>query len=173
MNLSDYDADGSVACVNFVEANKLLPPRLKRLLRHEGSDTFTVEMLAEFATLRKFDALSRSPFVIFLEPPSLDSRILNQFALMSLMSTPAASLEDWLEAHPSVFRRVRIPAPLKWEIRDKLDQMNINERTLFPGLDGLSRWLARYYRPKDKPANPPPVPRRLRTSGPRTRRRTP
>jgi hypothetical protein len=142
-----FGEDGVVWCVNFVEANRLLPARLKTILQEEHSDTFTVEMLGEFPTLRAFDALGREPFVIFIEPPSLDARILNQFALFSLMPAPAARLDHWLEGHPNLFRRVVEPAELKWEVRDKLDQANINERTLFPGLDGLSRWLERYYFP--------------------------
>lgn len=142
-----YDQDGVVWCVNFVEANKLLPSRLRRILHEETSDTLTVEMLAGFETLRQFDALARDPFVVFLEPPAVDRRILNQFALFSLMSDPAARFHDWLHAHADLYRRVTVPAALKWEIRDQLDQANINERVLFPGLDGLSRWLARYYTP--------------------------
>ena len=144
---SDYTEDGAVWCVNFVEANKQLPARLRRILQSEGSDTFTVEMLAPFRTLRDFDALSRDPFLVFLEPPAVDRRILNQLALFSLMSSPTATMDTWLQRHPELCRQVRIPASLKWEIRDKLDQANVNERVLFPGLDGLSRWLARYYMP--------------------------
>ena len=144
---ADFDKDGAVWCLDFVEANKLLPRRLQRILNEEGSDTFTVEMLASFRNLRDFDALSRETFMVFLEPPALDERILNQLALFSLMSDPAGSFESWTREHPQLCRRVVVPARLKWEIRDKLDQANINERVLFPGLDGLSRWLGRYYMP--------------------------
>jgi hypothetical protein len=58
------------------------------------------------------------------------------------------SLDKWLAAHPQLGRRVVIPAELKWEVRDKLDQANITDRVLFPGLDGLSRWVTRYYGPR-------------------------
>ena len=142
-----FNEDGVVWCVNFIDANKRIPPRLRRILETEGSDTFTVEMLGGFKTLREFDALRREPFVVFMEPPAVDRRILNQLALFSLMSSPAARLDEWLADHPELCRKVRIPAGLKWEIRDHLDQANVNERVLFPGLDGLSRWLARYYTP--------------------------
>ena len=148
----EFDRDGAVWCVNFVEANRLLPRRLQKILKDEGSDTFTVEMLSPFRNLRDFDKLSRTPFVAFLEPPALDERILNQLALFSLMSDPSGLFEDWMKKHPQLCRRVVVPARLKWEIRDKLDQANVNERVLFPGLDGLSRWLARYYTPIESAA---------------------
>jgi hypothetical protein len=165
----DFDIDGVVWCVNFVEANKRLPARLRKILVKEGSDTFTVEMLAGFETLREFDALGADPFVIFLEPPAVDQRILNQLALFSVMSSPQAELGDWLRRHPDLCRQVEIPARLKWEVRDKLDQANVNERVLFPGLDGLSRWLARYYTPTGRdtrtvhPARNAAPPRRQRS----------
>jgi FRG domain len=53
-----------------------------------------------------------------------------------------------LARHPDLARRIVVPAELKWEIRDKLDQANITEHVLFPELDGLSRWVARYYTPR-------------------------
>ena len=144
----DFGEDGVVWCVNFVKAHQLLPKQLRRLLEQENSDALTVEMLDEIVSLPAFDSLAREPFVAFIEPPSLDDRILNQFALFSIVSNPAIGLDEWIGQHPDLVRRVVVPAELKWEVRDKLDQANINERTLFPGLDGLSRWLERYYLPR-------------------------
>lgn len=60
-----------------------------------------------------------------------------------MISDPTVALDAWLLSQPEQFRPVIIPAALKWEIRDKLDQSNITERELFPGLEGLTAWLRR------------------------------
>jgi hypothetical protein len=146
MELDRYRADGVVWCVDYVKAHARLPASLKALTASESADVFTAEMLDGVAeTLPKFDALAPEPFLLYLEPPSLDDRIVNQFALFSLMSGPAVRLDEWLGRHPELAQRLVIPAALKWEVRDKLDQANVTERVLFPGLDGLSQWLKRYY----------------------------
>lgn len=148
-DLEMFGVDGMVWCVDYFKSNTLLPHTLKAVLEREDSNIFTAEMLSEAAvTLPEFDRLSDAEFVVFLEPPSLDDRIINQYALFSLMSSPTADLDKWLAERPELFRRIIIPSDLKWEIRDKLDQANITERVLFPGLDGLSRWLRRYYSPR-------------------------
>ena len=144
-----FDRDGVVWCVNYMESNSLLPNSLKGVLDKYDSNIFTAEMLSEAAaSLPEFEQLSEDEFVVFLEPPSLDERIVNQYALFSLMSTPGAALDAWLCQHQHLYRRIIIPAGLKWEIRDKLNQANITERVLFPGLDGLTAWLRRYYSPR-------------------------
>jgi hypothetical protein len=144
-DLSLMDRDGLIWCVDVDETRPFLPRELSRVAEAEGALVFTAELLEQAAhTLDEFDNLP-GEFVVFLEPPSLDARIVNQFALFSLMSSPAALLDDWLYTHSTTFRRIIIPASLKWEVRDKLDQANITEPMLFPGLDGLSSWLKRYY----------------------------
>ncbi len=148
-NVERFDADGVIWAVNYLKAHQLLPDRLRRMLDEEGANVFTVEMLSESVrSLEELAELSHRDFVIFFEPPSIDDRIINQFAFFSVMSRPTSILDEWLANHRDLWRRLIIPADLKWEIRDKLDQANITERVLFPGLDGLSSWLKRHYRPK-------------------------
>jgi len=144
-NFNEFDHDGAIWCVDYLKTNGLLPPTLQKILKAENANIFTTEMLnGVAASLSDFDALG-GDFVLFFEPPSLDERIVNQFALFSLPSSPKLSLEDFLKQGESMYRRIIIPAELKWEVRDKLDQANITERVFFPGLDGLSQWLKRYF----------------------------
>ncbi|WP_233555557.1 FRG domain-containing protein [Pontibacter oryzae] len=145
-NLDEYDKDGCVWCVNYVKSRDYLPAPLKHALQDEGSNVFTPEMLEPVSpSFKALKSFQEDDFVVFLEPPSLDARIVHQYALFSMMSDVRAELSCWLSKHPDLYFRVIIPKELKWEIRDKLDQANITERVLFPGLQGLSQWLKRHY----------------------------
>jgi FRG domain len=138
----------AVWLVDYVRAHELAPRRLREQLTSEGGNVFTTEMLSAVADdFSELDELG-DDFVLFVEPPSFDERIVNQYALFSLMGGGHRSLDAWLDAHPELARKLVIPANLKAEVRDKLDQANVTERVLFPGLDGLSRWLTRYYAPR-------------------------
>ena len=144
-----YDVDGVIWMVNAHKVHKLLPEKLKHEVNQERADFFTVEMLARAVpTLNDLDALSPPCFVAFFEPPSIDERITNQYALFSVMPDASAGMDEWLNDHLDLWQRLIIPAKIKWEIRDKLDQANITERVLFPGLDGLGQWQKRYYTPR-------------------------
>jgi hypothetical protein len=151
-----YDKDGVVWAADVVRASALLPEKLRDILHREYAYLFSVEMLEEIASLREFDELAaeHGGFVLFFEPPSLDARIVNQAAIMSIMPGPDLCLSDLLRDHPALHRRIVIPRELKWEVREKLDQDNLTERMLFPGLAGLSTWLKRYYGPGPAQAAP-------------------
>jgi hypothetical protein len=152
-----FDRDGVVWAIDYVRAAEHLPPTLRSILEEEGANSFTTEMAERAArTLPELDALAEADdFVLFLEPPSLDERIVNQFSLFSLMSSPTAHFHEWLAERPGIGRRIVVPAELKWEVRDKLDQANVTERVLFPGLDGIARWLTRHYSPTGVPIQDP------------------
>ena len=148
-NLAAYDRDGVVWAMDYTLVHEQLPDSLRDVLDHEGANVFTPELLARAApTFRDLERIADEPFCMFLEPPSLDERIVNQYALFSLLSDSRTSLDEWLDGREEVIQKILVPAALKWEVRDKLDQANITERVLFPGLDGLTAWLSRYYRPR-------------------------
>lgn len=139
--------DAIVWCVDYVRAHELLPKRLRRVVQEEGSDVWTADLLDHHVpTWEALNDLGDGDDVmLFFEPPSVDQRIVNQYALFSVLSNPDRRIDDWLASHPELAKRVIIPKDLVWEVRDKLDQANVNERVLFPGLDGLSHWLRRHY----------------------------
>jgi hypothetical protein len=119
---------------------------LENKLHEERAFIFSVEMLDDYKKLADFDRLGIDPtFVLFFEPPSLDGRIVNQGAILSIMPGAQSDLKTFLNDHDQLYKRIIVPKEIKWELRDKLDQDNVTERMLFPGLDGTSRWLKRYY----------------------------
>ncbi|MFU8776390.1 MAG: FRG domain-containing protein [Roseovarius sp.] len=150
-DLADMDCDGAIWMVDYHGAHDLLPENLKNPLRRQGAFVYTDEMLSE--VIPSLDDLSNPDprnrgQVLFFEPPSISSRFVNQYACFSVGIGDSDSIDPWLSKNVNLWRKVVVPAQLKWEIRDKLDQSNISERVLFPGLDGLCAWLARQYYPR-------------------------
>lgn len=153
-DINTYDKDGAIWMVDFVEIKNHLPKELKDKLQAQKTLSFTSKELKEYignsiSEINNFQA-KHGDALLFFEPPSIDDRIINQFAMFSFMLNPDSNKKEWLEGNPHLYNKIIIPSDLKWEIRDKLDQSNITERIIYPGLDGISKWLNRWYREKNE-----------------------
>jgi len=86
-------------------------------------------------------------FACMLEPPSLDARIVAQAATFTLCSDKRLTLDQFLERHGlgSTLTKFVIPAREAGRLRDQLDLVSVDERRLFPDLDGVADHLRRYY----------------------------
>ncbi|WP_411962992.1 FRG domain-containing protein [Haloferax sp. YSMS24] len=171
------DTDGVIWAVDYVRAHEQLPAFLRESLERLDTDMFDADLLDDVTRqlLDQYtDEMGRSPtagvlemfdmrdaiaafaaeqpddYVVFFEPPAIDQRIVNQAALFSSQSNPTVAMDTWLEGRPELYRRIVVPAERKAEFRDRLDQLNFNRRTLFPGLDGIADWLTAYYTPNSK-----------------------
>lgn len=113
--------------------------------KHKGS---IQTQLRAFDRLKAYRADEDKNFLLFFEPPSLDSRIVNQYALFSIASSPQCDINEYLfKFYPDAISKIIIEKKLKWPLRNRLDQYNITERILFPGHDGLATYLKRHYSP--------------------------
>ena len=171
--LDKMDKDGVIWMVNFDLLRAWLPESFNKALIKHYALTFSVEMLEEDQDLKEpfiFEDTEgmQQAFAMFFEPPSLDPRIVNQWGLFSFMNRLDLRLDTWLADKRSdnkqIARKIIISAEAKWEIRDKLDGMNMSERVIMPGLDGLSTWLKRWYSPKSShPVRVSSTPKRAST----------
>ncbi len=138
--------DCVVWAIDIEEINELLPDDYQNKLKEEWSYLFTVEMLDEVVRcLDKYDDDMKSDAMILVEPPSIDQRIINQYSYFSVIPKNMDSIEAFLDAKTEHTSKYIIDKSLKWRIRDMLDQLNVNERIVYPGLDGLSSWIKRHY----------------------------
>ena len=87
------------------------------------------------------------PFACLFEPPTLDARIAAQSGVFTLASDTTRGFDAFLDAHDlaDALTRYVIPAADVERVRDQLDLATIDERRLFPDLDGVATRLRRYY----------------------------
>ena len=90
---------------------------------------------------------SGKPFACMLEPPSLNPRIVAQSATFTLCSDKYQSFDRFLEQNGlgSSLTKFIIPAGETARFRDQLDLVDVDERRLFPDLDGVAAEMRRYY----------------------------
>lgn len=101
-----------------------------------------------FTPWRLFEGeLNGQEFACLLEPPSLDARIVVQAAAFTLCTDASQSFDQFLERHGllDALTRFTIPATEVGRVRDQLDLVAVDERRLFPDLDGVAAELRRYY----------------------------
>jgi len=112
---------------------------LDEVLKHRGFNTPWEFLAAKLSPQQEFVAL--------LEPPSVTERLTVQAGAFSFASTKEKSLDQVLvEAGVSdALTRFVIPADRVDYLRDQLDLCTVDERRLFPGLDGVAAELRRYY----------------------------
>ena len=86
-------------------------------------------------------------FACLLEPPSLDQRIVAQAAVFTLCSDKTRSFDDFLAEHglADALTKYVVPAREVGRLRDQLDLVGVDERRLFPDLDGVAAAIRRYY----------------------------
>lgn len=124
-------------------------------LEEEKAFLMTVDMMdqllkEESKALKRYDEDMENKSMVLLEPPSVDQRIISQYSYFSVIPPEMEKGEDdygiekFLGITNNTVKYI-IDAKLKWQIRDMLDQMNINERIVYPRLDGLTKWLTRHY----------------------------
>jgi hypothetical protein len=87
------------------------------------------------------------PFACLVEPPSLDARIAAQAAVFTISSDKSVSFDVFLRNNglADALTRFIIPAESVATIRDQLDLVGVDERRLFPDLDGVAAAIRRYY----------------------------
>jgi hypothetical protein len=86
-------------------------------------------------------------FVCMLEPPAIDARIFSQSAAFTLASAKTRGLDAILHEAGlgECLTRFIIPAARVDFIRDQLDLCGVDERRVFPDLDGVAEEIRRYY----------------------------
>ncbi len=131
--------------ISMPEFKNNLPEKYKNLVS-VNSNVFNVDILNKnIESLDEYDKdMENYNSMLIMEPPSIDQRIVNQYSFFTITPSHITNVEGVIANTNGTVKYI-IKSNLRWYIRDLLDQLNISERTIYPGLDGTARWLARHY----------------------------
>ena len=113
---------------------------LRGLSSHEKDRRFTPWELIRADRKQK-------PFAVLVEPPTLDTRIAAQSAVFTLSTDTSQPFDAFLKEHGllDALTKYLIAAEDVSLVRDQLDLVTVDERRLFPDLDGVAERMRRYY----------------------------
>ena len=138
--------DCAVWRIDARELNEKLPAEYQEALNAKRTFIFSVDNLTQVAqTIEKYDEDMGRKALVTVEPPSIDQRIVNQYSFFSILPKGIYSMDEYLDEYTENTVKYIIDKELRWDLRDMLDQFNINERMIYPGIDGIAKWLARHY----------------------------
>lgn len=100
---------------------------------------------------------------VFFVPPYIDQRMNAQSSRFLLWGDNSGPLEDmigdenWMQLLPECLTytlandqrflaKITVPGSCKHSIMRELDLLNTNEKSIFPGLDGIGRYINKYYK---------------------------
>lgn len=146
-NLEEMDSHDCVVWrMDIHELHRLLPVSYRAIEEKSKTTVFSVEMLQECCkSLSQYDSDMSDRSMVVIEPPSVDPRIANQYSFFAVVPDAMTDVEGFLDRNTDKTVRYLIKKELRWQLRDFLDHQNINERLIYPGLDGISKWLGRHY----------------------------
>lgn len=146
-NLEKMDKrDSLVWRVDVKELHSLLPEKYRLVADKYEADIFSVDMLREICeTVTEYDRDMKNEGMLVIEPPSISARIVNQYSFFSVTPIGMDDIEGFLDKNTENTVKYVIDKNLRWRIRDMLDTLNMSERIVYPGLDGLSKWIGRHY----------------------------
>ena len=133
--------------IDMAELVSLLPIPYQQIIGCRQATIFSVDMLAEITrnSLAQYDCDMGSDAMVVIEPPSINQRIVNQYSFFSVVPMQITDIEGFLDSKTEHTVKYIIEKNLRWRVRDMLDQLNMSERIVYPGLSGLSKWIARHY----------------------------
>jgi len=140
------DDDCTVWRIDIPEMHSLLPGRYKEILKESTTKVFSLEKLMDACnSLEQYDLDMEDKAMAIIEPASTDPRVVNQYSFFSIVPSNMTDIEGFLDKYTNNTYKYIIDKNLRWRILDMLDSLNISERVIYPGLDGLSKWIGRHY----------------------------